>query len=137
MSSIEELKKQIEKKAKIQKEIIDKKYDEKIKEFKTNYKKAFIEKEEEEKKNSEENFKNEENKKILYQKQYNLLKEEINLSLKNKREKYNKLKDDKDLLNVQIKEYTKKIEDIIKQIAKLEKENVEVKKNIEKLGGVN
>ena len=85
----------------------------------------------------EENFKNEENKKILYQKQYNLLKEEINLSLKNKREKYNKLKDDKDLLNVQIKEYTKKIEDIIKQIAKLEKENVEVKKNIEKLGGVN
>ena len=137
MSSIEELKKEIEKKAKIQKEIIDKKYDEKIKEFKTNYKKAFIEKEEEEKKNSEENFKNEENKKILYQKQYNLLKEEINLSLKNKREKYNKLKDDKDLLNVQIKEYTKKIEDIIKQIAKLEKENVEVKKNIEKLGGVN
>lgn len=137
MSSIEELKKEIEKKAKIQKEIIDKKYDEKIKEFKTNYEKAFIEKEEEEKKNSEENFKNEENKKILYQKQYNLLKEEINLSLKNKREKYNKLKDDKDLLNVQIKEYTKKIEDIIKQIAKLEKENVEVKKNIEKLGGVN
>ena len=47
------------------------------------------------------------------------------------------MKDDKDLLNVQIKEYTKKIEDIIKQIAKLEKENVEVKKNIEKLGGVN
>ena len=136
MSSIEELKKQIEKKAKIQKEIIDKKYDEKIKEFKTNYEKAIIKKEEEEKKNSEENFKNEENKKILYQKKYNLLKEEINISLKNKREKYNKLKDDKDLLNIQIKEYTKKIEDIIKQIAKLEKENIEVKKNIAKLSVV-
>ena len=49
MSSIQELKKQIEKKAKIQKEIMEKKYDEKIKEFKTNYEKAIIKKEEEEK----------------------------------------------------------------------------------------
>ena len=74
----------MKKKTKIQQEIIDKKYDEKIKEFKTNYKKAFIEKEEEEKKNSEENFKNEENKKILYQKQYNLLKVQIIYHLKTK-----------------------------------------------------